>query len=86
VNINVVFHVNGRLIPNDFAGVRIGRLDKRKALLVVQAAVPANRETDRRKVLISLLKQSIMAAEQHVIQRGLAVGLPQLQSLVDRIA
>jgi len=46
--LNVVFHVNGRLVPNDFAGVRTGRLDPQARHLVVQAAVPDEPADDGR--------------------------------------
>jgi hypothetical protein len=40
VRVNVVFHVDGRLAPNEFEGVRTGRFSRAQARLVVQVAVP----------------------------------------------
>lgn len=35
LNLNVVFHVDGKLAPNDFIGVRTGRFSKGSSHLVV---------------------------------------------------
>ena len=84
VRLNVVYHVDGRLVPNDFEGVRTGRFNKAKSLLVVQAAVPADMPDEPESLLLKLLEDSVVAAESFARQEGLADGLPALRALVRR--
>lgn len=82
VNVNVIFHVDGRLAPNDFVGVRAGRFDKRRSLLVVQAAVSRDAVEDRRHLLMSLLWEAIAEAERLFAHKGLADGLPEIRRIL----
>lgn len=85
LNVNVVFHVDGRLKRNGFEGVRTGRFDKKKAILVVQAALAKDDVKDRRAVLLPLLRGAIAEAERYAARKGLAVGLPEIRRLVERL-
>jgi hypothetical protein len=82
VKVNVVFHVDGRMAPNEFTGVRAGRFDTRRSLLVVQAAVSGAALEDGRPVLISLLRDAVDEAEHLVVRRGLADGLPEIRGIL----
>jgi len=64
LNLNVVFHVDGRLAPNEFTGVRTGRFSAKAAHLMVQAAVQLGPVEDREEVLMSLLSDAINVAEE----------------------
>jgi hypothetical protein len=86
VRVNVVYHVDGRVAPNEFEGVRSGRFNHGKSLLVVQAAVPADMPDEPERLLLELLEASVAAAESFARQRRLADGLPALRGLVRRIS
>lgn len=85
VRVNVVYHVEGRVAPNEFEGVRTGRFNNAKSLLVVQAAVPADMPDEPEGLLLELLETSVVAAESFARQRRLADGLPALRGLVRRV-
>lgn len=82
VRVNVVFHVDGKMAPNNFEGVRAGRFDRQRSLLIVQAAVADPSASDRRSVLLALLHDAIDEAERTVVRRGLADGLPVIRGLL----
>lgn len=53
LNVNVVFHVEGRLLPPlGYEGVRTGTLSRKTMHLIVQAAVPSEPAQDRQGVLL----------------------------------
>jgi len=85
VKVVVMYHVGGRLAPNEFEGVRTGRFTKAKSLLVVQAAVSGGPAEDHRAVLVSLLSDAVSEAERYVVKEGLADGLPEIRDLVQRL-
>lgn len=84
IRVNVIYHVDGRLAPNEFEGVRTGRFSKASSLLVVQAAVPAKVE-DRRAVLLALLGDAAAEAERFAVRKKLAGGLPEILGLVRQL-
>jgi hypothetical protein len=86
VRLNVAYHVDGRLVPNEFTGVRTGRFDKRTNRLVVQAAVPGDSVEDKRKVLMGLLNDAVDEAERYLRQKKLAAGLPEIRGIVEQLA
>jgi hypothetical protein len=85
VKVIVMYHVDGRLAPNEFEGVRTGRFTETKSLLVIQAAVSGGPADDRRGVLVSLLSDAVSEAERYVVKEGLADGLPEIRDLVLRL-
>lgn len=85
VRVNVIFHVDGRLAPNDFVGVRTGRFNRATSMLVVQAAVPLGAVQDQDTVLVTLLREAVEAAESYVVKKKLADGLPEIRDLVLRL-
>ncbi len=86
VRVNVVYHVDGMTLPNEFEGVRTGRFDRPKTLLVVQAAVPARIPDEPQELLLELLEAAIVAAETFAKRKSLADDLGGLRGLVDRVA
>lgn len=85
VRLNVMFHVDGRLVPNDFEGVRTGRFRKKDASLIVQAAVPSTVEGDKGVALRELLADAVAAAESYARRKKLADDLGDLRTLVAEI-
>jgi hypothetical protein len=86
VRINVVYHVAGKVAPNEFDGVRTGRFDKAQSLLVVQAAVPKRVPEEPEALLVELLDAAVLAAEAWGRRRGIAGDLSAMRNLVRRVA
>lgn len=85
--LNVVFHVEGRLLPPlDFEGVRTGRLSRKRMELMVQAAVPREPVEDRRAALLGLLRDAVVEAEELARRRKIAEGLPEIRGIVEAVA
>lgn len=85
LNVNVVYHVDGRLKPNQFSGVRTGRFDAVQRHLIVQAAIPSGPAEDRRMTLVCLLSDAIDEAESFAAQKQIADGLCELRALVSSV-
>lgn len=84
LNVNVVFHVDGHLLPPvDFEGVRTGKFSRRSMHLMVQAAVPRDEVDDRRAVLLGLLRAAATEAEAFARHRGIAADLNEIRGIVD---
>ena len=83
LRLNVVFHIDGTLVPNEFEGVRTGRFSSRDSHLLVQAAVPAEATAERNDVLVLLLQEAIDEAESFARSRGIAQDLNSIRSLVE---
>lgn len=86
VGLSIVYHVDGRIAPNDFEGVRTGRFDRRANRLAVQAAITPSPIDAKREMLVTLLLSAIDEAERYVVRKGLAEGLPEIRALVGRVA
>jgi len=82
LRVNVVYHVDGRLARNEFEGVRTGRFNKAKDLLVVQAATPGGPSDARRETLINLLSDAVTEAEKYAKKKNIADSLPVIRELV----
>lgn len=82
VRVNVVFHVDGKLVPNEFVGIRTGRFSKKESKLMIQAAISLDPVEDIPTYLRGLLEESVVAAEIYARKRKLADGLPELLALV----
>lgn len=86
LNVNVVFHVDGELLPPvDFQGVRTGRLSRKRMHLMMQAAVPPDPGQERRAVLVKLLRDAVAEAEALARRRKIADGLPEIRAIVESI-
>ncbi|MEV0794772.1 hypothetical protein [Kribbella sp. NPDC050459] len=82
LNVNVVFRVDGRLVPLDFTGVRTRRFSARTSDLLVQAAVPIGPAADRDAVLLRLLDEAIEAAEAFARKKKIAENLAEIRGIV----
>lgn len=85
LRLNVVYHVDGKLSPNEFEGVRTGRFSRKTALLMVQAAVPQVVTDNPRALLLSLLNDSVDEAERFAQKLRIANDLRELRQLVGRL-
>lgn len=85
ISVNVIFHVDGRIAPNEFEGVRTGRFSKAKRLLVVQATIAKDPVDDRQAALMARLGEAVAEAENYVIRKRLAKKLPEIRQLVQRL-
>ncbi|TXK17710.1 hypothetical protein [Homoserinibacter sp. GY 40078] len=85
LRVNVVYHVDGKLAPNEFEGVRTGRFSRRDSHLMVQAAVPPGEVSDRYEVLLNLLGEAIDEAESFARRKGIAENLDSIRALVESL-
>ncbi|GAA4361697.1 hypothetical protein [Angustibacter luteus] len=85
--VNAVLHVDGRIVPNEFTGVRTGRYDRHTHVLVVQVAMGnhAPVDGDRRTVLVNLVADALDEAERYAKRRGLADSLPELRQVLRQL-
>ena len=83
--VNVVYHVDGKLVPNEFKGVRTGSFSRKAMHLMVQAAVPPGPVDGRRSELVRLLNEAVDAAEAFVSRRSIADGLPAIRSVLESL-
>ncbi|WP_129788647.1 hypothetical protein [Promicromonospora panici] len=86
VRLSVVFHVDGRVAPNTFVGVRTGRFRTKDSHLTVQAAVGPGPVEDQRAVLVALLSDAVAEAESYVRKRRIADDLLPIRALVDQLS
>ena len=80
----VAFHLDGRLVPNNFTGVQTGRRDA-QGWLSVQVALIPDEERDPHKVLTEGLRDAVDAAESFARRNKIATELPELREVLDRI-
>lgn len=85
LNVNIVFHVDGRLAPNEFSGVRTGRFSKKNSHLMVQAAVPSSAAEDRTATLLRLLADAIDEAEAFARKKKIASELTEIRTIQSRL-
>lgn len=81
----MAFHLDGRMMPNKFTGVRTGRRDA-KGWLSVQVALIPDEERDPHKVLAQGLRDALDAAESFARRNKIATELPELREVLDRIS
>jgi hypothetical protein len=85
LRLNIVFHLDGRLVPLDFEGVRTGRFSKKNSHLMVQAAVPPGPVDDRRGVLLQLMNAAVDEAEAFARRRRIAEVLHEIRQIAQRV-
>lgn len=81
----VAFHLDGRLVPNEFTGVRTGRRDA-QGWLSVQVALIPEEGRDPHKALAQGLRDALQAAESFARRNKIATDLPALRGVLDRIS
>jgi hypothetical protein len=85
LNLNVVFQLPGEWVAPDFVGVRTGRFNASRSLLMVQAAVPKEPTDDPDSMLLSLLAMAVDRAEAYARRKKIAPELAELHAIVDRL-
>ncbi len=85
LNVNVVFQLPGDWIAPDFVGVRTGRFNASRSLLMIQAAVPPEAADNPDSALLTLLAMAVDSAEAYARRKKIAPDLPDLHALVDRL-
>ena len=80
LGVNVVFRVDGDILPLDFSGVRSGSYRKERGVLEVQAAMAKEPvPVSRRAQLLAKVCDAIDEAEAYVVRRKIASELPELR-------
>lgn len=84
--INVVFQYPGSLLHPDFAGIRTGSYSKKKRILEMQVAFPAEMiSSDRFTVhYVMLLKDALLEGKRFFERKGIAFSLEDHLALVDK--
>lgn len=87
LNVNVVYHVDGRMAPNEFAGVRTGRFSRKSSALIVQAAVTDTslEPEEQRPMLMELLNLAIDEAEEFARKKKIASSLDEIRGILDQL-
>jgi hypothetical protein len=85
LNVNVVFHVPGRYLKPEFAGVRAGSFRKRDSLLMVQAALPPDLPTDPASYLQDAMVSAVDEAEAWSVRKSKGFDTAALHGLVRRL-
>jgi hypothetical protein len=85
MRVNVVYQIPGEWVAPTFAGVRTGRFNADKSLLVVQAAVPKEVDGDPKVTLLDLLDAAIDRAEAYAKRKKIAPALLELHDIVGRL-
>ncbi len=84
--LNVVFHIEGRLLPPlDFDGARTGRFSRKTMEVVIQAALPREPVKDRRAALLAAFRDAVAEAEGFARRRKISDGLPEIWGIVDAV-
>ena len=81
LNLNVVYQVPGEFIGPDFEGVRTGSYFRRRAVLVVQDAVPSGVPSDPNGFLRETLLAAIDAVAPWASRRKVLVDLDALRAV-----
>lgn len=87
LRLNVIYHIDGRLAPNEFEGVRTGRFSKKLMLLAVQVAVQDTEaeEPERTATLLAGLAEAVEQAEVWARRKGIADSLPDLRDIASNL-
>jgi hypothetical protein len=85
LNVNVVFHVPGRHLKPEFAGVRTGSFRKRDSLLMVQAALPPDLPADPASYLQDVMVSAVDEAEAWSVRKRKGFDTTALHELVRRL-
>ena len=85
--VNVVFHLDGSICPNEFEGIRTGRLWRPKKIMMVQVAVGYDHfeSPDAVEFVIDALRSACHLAVPYLRKAGLEFPLNEALSLADRV-
>ena len=85
LNVNVVYLIAGRYLSPEFSGARTGRYSARQRHLLVQVALVPTDGVHPDEQVHELLRVAVVEAERWAQERRVAVSLPELRDLVDRV-
>jgi hypothetical protein len=85
LKVNVVYHVDGTVVGNEFTGVRTGRHFRSKGMLEVQAAIAKDSPAPRRAVLLDSLSRAIDEAVVFAAKKQIATDLPEVRDVAERL-
>ena len=85
LNLNIVFHVGGKYLNPEFAGVRTGRYFRMESVLVVQVAIDGPVPDDPTVHLKAMAGKALDAAEQWASRRKVPANIPALRDIVDAV-
>jgi len=83
VRVNVVFHVPGNVVGNDFEGVRTGRFSSSDRLLMVQVSLPEEAPAEPLEHLLQCARDAVDEAERWAQRREHAHDLSALRRILD---
>ena len=84
--INVVFQYPGSLLQPDFVGVRTGGFSKKKRMLVVQVAFPADliSASGFAQHYLALLKDALVEGKKYLDKKGISFSLEDHIALAEK--
>ncbi|MGW9159404.1 hypothetical protein [Microbacterium sp. NPDC055665] len=85
VRLNVIFHIDGRLWPIKFHGVRARRINAKRNLLVVDVGVAKDPVDDVRAHLLALLVSAVDEADK-VVSSKFPEGLREIRAVVAQLS
>jgi hypothetical protein len=85
LGLNIVFHVPGNILKPEFTGSRTGTFSRKRALLMVQVALPEETPPDASRHLIDAAHEAIDVAGQWADQRSIGVDVAALHAILNRL-
>lgn len=85
VRLNVIFHIDGRLRPITFLGVRARRINAEPNLLVVDVGVTKDPVDDARAYLLASLVSAVSEADK-VVSSKFREGLREIRAVVAQLS
>lgn len=85
LNVNIVFHVRGKMIAPEFIGVRTGSFSRKNATLMVQVALPEVVPADHEEFLKEQSRKALDAAERWAKRRKVDANLSELRDILYRV-
>ena len=86
--VNVVFHLPGSICPNEFYGIRTGRLSRKQKLLMVQVGVHEDQleAPDAERLVWDWIREACQLAFTRFHKSGFEFDLQRTLDLVDRLS
>lgn len=87
LSVNVVFHIQGEIVPNEFEGLRTGIFSRKTGDLMIQVALGEDVPDDPLAAVEAYLHEAIDLALQFARDEAFEVGdLSELHDIVNRAA
>ncbi|NJI60152.1 hypothetical protein HCX50_12015 [Microbacterium oxydans] len=84
VRLNVIFHIEGKIWPLKFHGIRARRINAKRNLLVVDVGIAKDAVSDYRAHLLPLLVAAVSEADT-IVSRKFPGGLAEIRAIVARL-